>query len=280
MAPDRSRPVRRVFRSAMQERTPYSRLAFANPYNLSLFAGTMAAAVLTMNPVLALLALGGEAVWMLNAPGSKLLQRLLWDKKLAQIRFDEQLQQRASRLMAASEEERRRVEELIARQVEIRRLAEQNPSFTADLLRTELAKTDRLVDAFIDMAVTCTRYEQYLGSVDFGALDQDRLRWERVVKAGAIDDPHVEIAKKNLEIILRRLDKMKEIRRYLSVARGQLDLIENSFQLLADQIVTMQSPQQLSGQLDELLDGVEVIRETAVDTERMLNSIGIETSPS
>jgi hypothetical protein len=55
------------------------------------------------------------------------------------------------------------------------------------------------------------------------------------------------------------------------VTRGQLDLIENSFQLIADQIVTMNSPGQLSGQLDELLDGVESIKQTAVDTERLLN---------
>ena len=66
---------------------------------------------------------------------------------------------------------------------------------------------------------------------------------------------------------------MQEIRRYLDVARGQLDLIENSFQLIADQIVTMQSPQELSGQLDELLDGVESIKQTAADTERMLNAL-------
>src|SRR4029079_18500617 len=81
-------------------------------------------------------------------------------------------------------------------------------------------------------------------------------------------------AKKNLAIINKRFDKMKEIHHYLTMARGQLDLIENSFQLIADQIVTMQSPQQLSGQLDELLDGVESIKQTAVDTERILNSIG------
>ena len=57
------------------------------------------------------------------------------------------------------------------------------------------------------------------------------------------------------------------------VARGQLDLIENSFQLIADQIVTMQSPQELSGQLNDLLDGVEAIAQTARDTEQMLNSM-------
>jgi hypothetical protein len=52
-------------------------------------------------------------------------------------------------------------------------------------------------------------------------------------------------------------------------------LIENSFQLIADQIVTMQSPQELTGQLDELLDGVESIKQTAADTERMLNPAGL-----
>jgi hypothetical protein len=59
------------------------------------------------------------------------------------------------------------------------------------------------------------------------------------------------------------------------VARGQLDLIEQSFQLIGDQIVTMQSPQELTGQLDELLDGVESIKQTAADTERMLNPLGL-----
>jgi hypothetical protein len=35
----------------------------------------------------------------------------------------------------------------------------------------------------------------------------------------------------------------------------------------------MQSPQELTGQLDELLDGVESIKQTAADTERMLGGV-------
>ena len=88
----------------------------------------------------------------------------------------------------------------------------------------------------------------------------------------------MQIARQNLAIILKRLEKMQEIKRYLTVARGQLDLIDNSFQLIADQIVTMQSPQQLSGQLDELLSGVESIRQSAVDTDRLLGTMGIEST--
>ena len=68
---------------------------------------------------------------------------------------------------------------------------------------------------------------------------------------------------------------MREIDHYLAVARGQLDLIENTFQLIADQIVTMQSPKELSGQLDELLEGVEAIKQSARDTEAMLEASGL-----
>src|SRR5581483_1792904 len=106
----------------------------------------------------------------------------------------------------------------------------------------------------------CERYNQYLAGVDPRQLDRDRQRFTVLAQR---DGAEGDIAKKNLAIVEKRAEKVEEIRKYVSVARGQLDLIENSFQLIADQIVTMQSPQELSGQLDELLDGVEAIRETS-----------------
>jgi hypothetical protein len=35
----------------------------------------------------------------------------------------------------------------------------------------------------------------------------------------------------------------------------------------------MQSPAELSGQLDDLLDGVESVKQTAVDTERIMSTL-------
>jgi hypothetical protein len=267
--------ARTFLRDSVIEKRPYLRFAFANPYNLSLFVGTLAASLLTLNPVLGLVAIGGEALWLLHAPDSKRLRHLLWDPRFEKLRAAIEADERQKRMQGLGDEERERVNVLVARQQEIRRLAATNPSFTGDLLRGELVKTDRLVDAFIDMAITCARYEAYLGSVDLEALEADRARWERAIKAAGDADSQTDIAKRNLAIILRRQEKMKEIKRYLSVAQGQLDLIENSFQLIADQIVTMQSPQQLSTQLDELLDGVESIRQATIDTEQILNSMGI-----
>jgi hypothetical protein len=125
------------------------------------------------------------------------------------------------------------------------------------------------------MANTCCRYDAYLDSIDLSELEKDRRRWENLAR-NQDRGSETDIANKNLAVINKRFDKMKEIHHYLALARGQLDLIENSFQLIADQIVTMQSPQELTGQLDELLDGVESIKQTAADTERLLNPMGLK----
>jgi hypothetical protein len=265
-------------RDSLLEKRPYLKFAFANPYNLSLVIGGLAAAVLTANPLLALVALGSEALWLLHAPESARLRHLLWDPRFEQLKLAYEEQARAERMKMLAEPERQRVDRLVRQKRDIQRLASQNPSFTADLLRGELVKTDRLVESFLDMAVTCARYEQYLGTIDVAGLDRDRDRWEKAIKVGAAGDQQVDIARKNLAIIMKRFEKVQEIRKYLNVARGQLDLIENSFQLLADQIVTMQSPQELSGQLDEMLNGVQAIRDSTADTERLLASMGLPTS--
>ena len=271
-------------RQKIHEKRSYLKAAFANPYNLSLLVGGLAASVLTLNPLLAIITVGLEVLWVVNAPGSKKLQEWLWDPSFDAQQQAQDQAARATRLESLDESDRERVVSLFARQQEINGLAAQNPSFTGELLRTELTKTDRLVEAFIDMAITCGRYDAYLNSIDLSELERDRRRWEAIVNredtgqktVQSKRNSEIDIARKNLAVIMKRFDKMKEIHHYLTLARGQLDLIENSFQLIADQIVTMQSPQELTGQLDELLDGVESIKQTAADTERMLNPLGLK----
>jgi hypothetical protein len=262
-------------KEAIFEKRPYLKMAFSNPYNLSLLGGALAASVLTLNPVLALGALGAEAIWLLHGPDNPTLRKLLWDPRFAKIREALEEQDRAQRMAAMEPDQRERVERLVARQKEINQLAAQNPSFTGDLLRGELIKTRKLVDSFLEMALTCSRYENYLAGIDLNSLEQDCERWRARAALTTGTQQERDIAGKNLAVILKRLEKLQDIKNYLGVAKGQLDLIENSFQLIADQIVTMQSPAELSGQLDDLLDGVESIRQTAVDTEKILHAMEV-----
>lgn len=260
-------------KNAVFEKRPYLKFAFANPYNLSLLLGGVAASVLTANPIPALLALGGEALWLLHGPDSRYLRRLLWDPRLEKVRLAIEQQERAERMKDLSQNEGDRVEGLVTRQQQINHLAATNPSFTGELLRTELWKMHRLIESFLELTLTCSRYERYLASVDANSLDRDRQRWQERSDSPRTPDAEREIAKKNLAVLLKRIEKLREIRNYLGVASAQLDLIENSFQLISDQIVTMESPTQLSGQLDDLLDGVDSVKQTAIDTEKILNGV-------
>ena len=260
-------------RAGLRERAArpsYLKMAFANPYNLSLLAGGLAASALTLNPIPAVVAVGLEALWLLHGPDSRLLRKFLWDPRLKASQQAQEAAERQARLQGLGPEVRGRVDALSGRRGQIERLAAQNPSFTGELLRSELVKADRLVEAFVDLSITCGRYEAYLDSIDDRVLQRDVDRYAAAVRDGAPDDPMTALSRKNLAIVQKRQERVKEIRRHLGVARGELDLIENTFQLIADQIVTMQSPQELSGQLDELLGGVEAIRETARDTEALL----------
>lgn len=262
--------MKEAVKDAIFEKRPYLKMAFANPYNLSLLLGGIAASVLTANPIPAVVALGAEGLWLLHAPENKTLRKLLWDPRFEKVRLAIEAQERAERMKTLPPEDAERVNRLVAREQEINRLAAQNPSFTGDLLRTELFKTRRLVDSFLEMALTCARYERYLDTVDQNALERDKQRWQGKASSERVTEPERQIATKNFEVINKRIEKVHEIRDYLGVARAQLDLIENSFQLISDQIVTMQSPAELSGQLDDLLDGVDSIKQTALDTEKIL----------
>jgi len=259
-------------KNAVFEKRPYLKMAFANPYNLSLLLGGVTASLLTGNPVPGLVALGGEALWLLHGSDSKTLRRILWDPRLEKIRLAFEEQDRNEKMKNLPDSEQARVRGLVEREQQINTLAAQNPSFTGELLRTELVKTHKLVESFLEMALTVNRYENYLGTVDVNALERDNQRWKQRADAQQSSQPERDIAKKNSAVIEKRVERVHEITRYLGVARAQLDLIENSFQLIADQIVTMQSPNELSGQLDDLLDGVDSIFHATAATEKLLSN--------
>jgi hypothetical protein len=264
-----------ILEEKFPDKPSYFKYTLVNPYNLTLLGGAIVASVLTLNPLIAVAALGVEGLWLLHGSQSRFMQRLLWDPMYEKEKLEFEQRRRMAQVEKLSAGAQNRVLALIDKEKQIQQLAAQNPSFAGDMLRSEITKTHNLVNAFIDLAVTCSRYENYLASVDVGQLGQTQQHWQNVIENSKekTDAIELDIAKKNLAIIKKRIERVSEIRRYLKIAYGQINLIENSFQLLADQIVTMQSPSELSGQLDELLDGVESIKETAKETEQILRTL-------
>lgn len=252
-------------------RPPYAKYAFNNPYNYAVLGGFASAALLTGNWWLGLCGAGAEALWMLFAPDSRLLRKLWWDKLHAERVEAQRRAALDAKFKLLPEGDAMRCLALKEKQEQINKLAQENPAFTVDLLSGELKKLDDLVESFLELSVTCARYQDYLQSVDVDEIERDLRRYQQIVDRGDADKR--ALAQKNIAVLQKRKDKYAEIRSYLSTARGQLELIENTFRLLADQIVTMRSPTELSGQLDDLLDGVEAVRQTTRETDKLLQAV-------
>lgn len=254
-----------------RDAVPYRKYAFQNIYNYTLLGGVAATTLLTQQWWLGVVGLGVEVLWMVFAPDSPLLQRLWFDKvhdgKLAAAAAAV----RDGIVRQLSDYERGRVEGLEQKRAEILGLAAQNPALTQDLLRSELEKVDHLTASFLDLTALTHRQREYLSGQDLRQLDAERNRYESLVEHAEQEDVRV-LAQKNLAIVLKRQEKLKEIHQVVVKAMGQMELIENTFQLLADQIVTMRSAQELGGQLDELIDGVEAVKNTAMETQGLMEA--------
>src|SRR5947208_2835367 len=72
-----------------KKKTPYAKYAFANAYNLSLIGGAAAVAAITGNWFIGVAAAGAEALWMLFAPGSRLLRKTWFDRQHAELLAEE-----------------------------------------------------------------------------------------------------------------------------------------------------------------------------------------------
>jgi hypothetical protein len=256
-----------------RESVPYRKYAFHNIYNYTLLGGVGTAALLTQNWWLAIVGVGLEVLWMVFAPDSPVVRRLWFDKvhdtKLAEIAA----KARDEILSALPEYERHRVIALEQKRASILGLCAQNQAFTADLLRGELEKLDQLTASFLDLMALTLRQHQYLQNVDFDDLERQIRRHEQTAET-AENESVRGLSQKNLSVLMKRRDKLQEIRQLVATAMAQMELIENTFQLLGDQIVTMRSPKELGGQLDELIDGVEAVRTTARETQSLMEAAG------
>ena len=257
------------------EKPSYLKYTFANPYNLTLLGGALAASALTFNPLIAVAAIAVEGLWLLHGSQSGFMQKWLWDPIYEKEKNEYLQKQRMKAVATLSQSGQERVAALLEKEQQIKNLAAQNPSFTGDLLRNELAKTSNLVNSYIDLAVNSSRYERYLRTVNLTDLQAQRNKYLTFIeqnKGGTIDAAEMSLLKRNLAVVEKRIERIDEINRYLKLAYGQIQLIENSFQLIAEQIMTMQSPNELSSQLNDLLDGVDSIQKTT-QTDEILKTL-------
>lgn len=251
----------------VDEEPPYARYAFLNPYNLSLLVGAGVTAAATGHWWMAVCGAAGEAMWMLFAPDSKLLQRAWFDKVWSESRAAAAQEQQDEKLKQLHPMDQQRVVYLREQKARIHQLASDNPSLTVELMEGELAKLDGLIEDFTELALRCTRAERHLASFDLKAMENSWHLYRGQVERMPEGDKRRAVAKKNMEVLEQRRKRWEELQKNAQTARGQMELMENTFRLLGDEIVTMSTPEALGARLDDLRIGVEAIREATVEDQ-------------
>lgn len=248
----------------------YLRAAFLNAYNLSLVGAAAVATWMTGDWLVGAAAVGLEALWLVlgsDLPGFK---RAVKSQEYARRQQDER---RSNERLQAQlpEREWHRAQALDQLRADVERDLAANPSFQAVLLQSEVAKLSQLQQSFVRLAYASRRAESYLANVDVN--DLARQSKAQADLADQSNDPMVrDLAKKNSQVLTRRVAAMKDIDGFVAKAKVQLSLIENSVRLLRDQALTMTSPDQLTFQLDDLLSGVEAVQQSARDAEELFGN--------
>jgi hypothetical protein len=246
---------------------PYARYAFLNPYNLTLLGGAATTAAATGHWWVAVCTAAAEGLWMLFAPDSKLLQRTVWDKRWDEAKKSALEDRQNEKFLRLTPDDQGRARALRDQKMRIYQLAVENPSLATELMSDELAKLDGLLDDFLDLAIVCARCESQLRGFDLRDLQRSWKFYEDQVAHLPKRDTRSEVAQKNLEVLAARKNRMDAMQKNLQTARGHMDLMENSFRLLGDEIVTMANPTELGTRLDDLRMGVQAIRETTEEVE-------------
>jgi len=249
--------------SKQKQKAPYAKYAFLNPYNLSLMAGLAVTAAATGHVWIALGAAATEALWMLFAPDSTMLQRL-WFNRMYSAELEEKARLRLEKkFQTLPQAEQNRALALRVQQAQAFKVAAENPAFTVELLRNDLKKLESIMEDYVDIAVGASRCEEHLRTFDIGSVERDIHGYKSSLDKLKPGDERRTVAQKNLDVLLARRQRHQDLMRTAQSARGQMDLVENTFRLLCDDIMSMSSVGELTQRVDELRSEMDTVRATA-----------------
>jgi len=242
-------------------------LAAGHPLNIILLGAAGVSAALTGSWIPLAVGAGAEVLWL--AVGSRLggFADYVEHRQRAALAAKSTGGEQA-KLSKVGEEDRRRFLALDGLRGDIRRLVQDSDALEQGMLEPELKKVDRLVEAFLELAARAATYAAFVEDSDLNTLEAEARRQEAVVERTK-DPEDKQLAAQNLELMQSRLQHAAEVRRLLKAARGQMNLVENTLELMRDQVASLQSPAQLSEQLDDLVRSVEAIEASAKETRAL-----------
>ena len=260
----------------MDFKPPYIKEALKEPVNIGgLLLGAAGAAYSAMSgffiePTLVLAAtLVIEGAYLATVPASSFYRRIV-DRRSRHLLDDHRRKQRLEMIKTFDPREREAVDYLswMKKQIsdnyrKFARITEEPP---------QLRELEATWEAFIDLLDEYRRRKNHLRSINRQAVENQLRQAERTMQ---FSEPTTRsLHEKNVEILQRRLQTFDDIERSVKRVEAQLQMIENFFGLVNDQVVTMPTPEYiLSLDFDSLLSSIEMTKEILQQTAPIMGQL-------
>jgi hypothetical protein len=223
------------------ERPSYMKYAFANAYNLSLLGGAAVASAATSDWAIALIAGGLEALWLFIGADTAPFRRWVDRQHRARLLEATRARRRQRILALPDQRDRERAIDLIA--------------------------------AWVDLAEAADRFEGYIRELDLNRLQREQQVQQKLAEQSGQDPESRGLAAKNADLLGKRLRTLQDMGTLVQRTRGQMGVIENTFRLLRDQIASLKVPQDIHGQIDEIVTNVDAVRSVLAEGDQNLREV-------
>ena len=214
-------------------------------------------------------ALIAEGVYLATVPASSMYRRVV-DRRSRRLLDEYRRKQRMELIKTFDPREREAVEylswmknQIASNYKKFTRLSDEPP---------QLRELESTWEAFVDLLDEYRRRKNHLRSINRQAVENQLRQAERTAQ---YTDPATRpLHEKNVEILRRRLQTFDDIERSVKRVEAQLQMIENFFGLVNDQVVTMPTPEHiLSLDFDSLLSSIELTKEILQQTAPIMGQL-------
>lgn len=242
--------------------------ALLQDFNLIGLGGAATLSLLMGNPIPLIVGGAVEALYLINAPGSQWFERYLAVQR-ARRRGQRRDAWRHRTLAWLPRGERERFRATQRRFVGARDALTQE---TRRIAQAELDRVEDLLDQLLDLLTVRQAASAYLSTVDAKALNEETQHVRRRMR----DSDHPELLRveeQRLEVLEKRLDEYKEMRRNLEIVTSQIATLEHSIAYLADKLVSWSAAGRQPQGLKEILAGVESTEQAMEQVRPVLEQI-------
>lgn len=268
----------------MEFKISYIKEALKEPINIGglLLSGAAAAYSATTGFLEPTLVLAGalilEGAYLATVPASNIYRRIV-DRRSRHLLDDHRRKQRLEMIKQFDPREREAVEylswmknQIASNYKKFARLSEEPP---------QIRELETTWEAFVDLLDEYRRRKNHLKTINRQAVENQLRTAERTMQfAESATRP---LHEKNVDILRRRLQTFDDIERSVKRVEAQLQMIENFFGLVNDQVVTMPTPELIqSMDFDSLLSSIEMTKEILQQTAPImgqLDSLSREANP-